>query len=63
MGIYINGRPIQTIYYNGRNIKAVYSNGRLIWSIKGSNKIYQCCFSNGYWIDEYPWFDDQRWVD
>lgn len=58
--IRINNRGISGIYIGSRKIAAVYHGHRLVWSkIKGVIS----CYSNGYWIDEYPWVDDQVWTD
>lgn len=58
--IRINNRDISGIYIKSRGIAAVYLAHRLVWS-----KLQQAisCYSNGYWIDEYPWVDDQSWTD
>ena len=58
--IQVNQRPIGSIYCNGRAIKAVYAGQLLVWT-KDTQILY--CFSNGYWIDEYPWVDDRNWTD
>lgn len=38
----------------------VYRGTRLIWEKSVGDF---SCFSNGYWIDEYPWVDDLLWND
>lgn len=71
--IFINNRSIDAIYVNGREIEAVYKDGRLIWK-KGPDPvdpdqpitpggIQKSCYSNGYWLDEYPWLDELYWND
>lgn len=58
--IYINNRSISDVYRGSRAIAAIYNGHRLVWT-----KIRQIisCYSNGYWIDEYPWVDEQCWTD
>ena len=65
MGIYINNRPVIAIYRNGQSISQVYTNTQLVWPIPSINpdSPMLSCFSNGYWIDEYPWDDGEGWVD
>lgn len=58
MGIKINGGDVLTIYNGNQEVIAVYTNGQLIWP--DGNK---SCFGNGYWVDEYPWSDEEIWVD
>lgn len=65
MAIIINNRLIDSIYFNSRAIKSVYKGYKLVWTKDKNNEISQMlsCFSNGYWIDEYPWVDDLPWAD
>ena len=58
--IRINNRGISGVYKESRGIAAIYKGHRLVWT-----KIKQIisCYSNGYWIDEYPWVDEQSWTD
>lgn len=48
IGVYIGNIPITTIY-NKSNI--LYQDSA------------QICFSNGYWVDEFPWDDNSYWMD
>ena len=50
------------MYRNGQRILAVHTQGQMIWPEEIINEILSC-FSNGYWIDEYPWADNDTWVD
>jgi hypothetical protein len=62
---------IAAMYMNGLTILSVYMRGRLIWSLDEENSHHEdddnkdilSCFSNGYWIDEYPWTDNTPWKD
>ena len=58
--IHINSKDISGVYSGLKEIVAVYSGLRLVW-----NKITEMlsCYSNGYWIDEYPWDDNLTWTD
>lgn len=46
------------MHKGGQDILAVYINKELIWPEE-----IPSCFSNGYWMDEYPWVDDRTWTD
>lgn len=59
--IHINHHDITGVYSGSRDIVAVYSGLRLVWSKLGNTLL--SCYSNGYWIDEYPWLDDLQWAD
>ena len=58
--ININNREISGVYKGSREIAAIYKGHRLVWT-----RITEIisCYSNGYWIDDYPWIDDQVWTD
>lgn len=63
-GIFLNGRYIRDIYLNGRKIKLAYCNHRRIFNLASSPIVADMsCFSNGHWIDEYPWLDNVKWND
>ena len=62
-GIFLNGRYIKDIYLNGRKIKLAYCNHRRIFNLASSPIVTISCFSNGYWMDEYPWLDNVKWND
>ena len=55
-----NNKKIIAMYRNGQPILAVHTQGQIIWP---EEIILLSCFSNGYWIDEYPWSDNDTWVD
>ena len=59
--IKVNGSDIIGVYYLGTPILAVYINGEKIWP--GDNPDVYSCFAAGYWIDDYPWTDDDSWTD
>lgn len=56
---------IIAMYLNGQKILSVYTQGQLVWPEQGEEIIDKIlsCFSNGYWIDEYPWTDEIPWTD
>ena len=58
--IHINNRDISDIYRASRAIVEVYKGHRLVWQ---KIKEIISCYSNGYWVDEYPWVDDTFWKD
>lgn len=55
-----NNKNITSIFYGQKIISSVYKGTRLIWT---KLKNILSCFSNGYWIDEYPWKDEYIWSD
>ena len=56
---------IIAMYLNGWKVLSVYTQGQLVWPEQGEEIIDKIlsCFSNGYWIDEYPWTDEIPWTD
>lgn len=56
---------IIAMYLNGQKVLSVYTQGQLVWPEQGDEIIDKIlsCFSNGYWIDEYPWTDEIPWTD
>lgn len=55
-----NNKKIISMYLNGQNVLSVYTQGQLIWP---EETLILSCFSNGYWIEEYPWLDNNTWID
>lgn len=60
--IRFGNKKIVAMYINGQNILSVYTQEQQIWPEEVINEILSC-FSNGYWIDEYPWVDEQSWTN
>lgn len=66
--LHINNHKITGIYRGLQEISRVYNGYYLVW-VKGQNTsggsdyTILCCFSNGHWIDEYPWIDTEVWTD
>lgn len=58
--IYKDGKAITSIHKKDNYITAVHKGSRLVWELLTET---QSCFANGYWMDEFPWTDDQAWVD
>lgn len=56
--IRFGNKKIVAMYINGQRILSVYTQGQQIWPEE-----LPSCFSNGYWIDEYPWADNTSWND
>ena len=60
--IRFGNKKIVAMYINGQSILSIYTQGQHIWPEDIIDKILSC-FSNGYWMDEYPWLDNTPWVD
>lgn len=58
--IYTNSHELKNIFKGNDSVLAIYKGVQLVW-----NKIKEIfgCQSNGYWIDQYPWIDNQSWTD
>ena len=58
--IRINNKDISDIHLGTRGVLSVYLGTKLVWE-----KLTEVlsCFSNGYWIDNYPWVDTEIWTD
>lgn len=52
-----NGKEPSEIHWQGKDIIAVYADSKEIWYALLS------CFGRGYWIDEYPWVDEDAWAN
>lgn len=55
--IYVNGKEISAIAVGTRIITEVYHGASLVW------QAIRSCFGAGYWIQEYPWVDDDPWAN
>ena len=58
--IKLNNKDVIDIHLGTRGVISVYLGTKLVWN-KQTETL--SCFSNGYWIDEYPWVDDEIWTD
>lgn len=58
--LHINNHEITGIYRGLQEITEVHNGLYLVWTKHG---LMLCCYSNGYWIDEYPWIDNSSWTD
>lgn len=47
---------IVDIRWQGHEIIAKYMGSVLVWSKEAA-----CCFSNGYWMNAYPWRNELGW--
>ena len=63
--IRLGNSKVIAMYINGWKVLSVYTQGQLVWPEQEDEIIDKIlsCFSNGYWIDEYPWTDDTSWTD
>ena len=50
-----NGKEISQIVQNGKFMVRVMYGLALVW------EAIRSCFGKGYWIDEYPWIDEDVW--
>ena len=48
IGVYVGNIPIAEMYQQD---KLIYQN------------LAQICFTNGYWVDQFPWDDNSYWMD
>ena len=58
--IVFNNKEITDIHLGRKAILAVYKGAKLVW--EKITEIFSC-FSNGYWMDNYPWVDTETWTD
>lgn len=63
--IRLENSKVIAMHINGWKVLSVYTQGQLVWPEQGEEIIDKIlsCFSNGYWIDEYPWTDEIPWTD
>ena len=63
--IRLENSKVIAMYLNGWKVLSVCTQGQLVWPEQGDEIIDKIlsCFSNGYWIDEYPWTDEIPWTD
>lgn len=50
-----NNQEVTAIHHQNKTIAAVYKAGRVIW------QAIRSCFGAGYWINEYPWSNQDGW--
>ena len=51
-------QEVTEVYVGSQPIQAIYNGSTLLF--ENASKI---CFSNGYWVDEFPWDDNSYWMD
>ena len=61
--IRINNKDISNIHLGTRGVLSVYLGTKLVWRKQAEVIETLSCFSNGYWIDDYPWADNTPWTD
>lgn len=61
--LHVNNHEITGIYRGLQDISNVYNGVYLVWTKDKGPLLVLCCFSNGHWIDEYPWVDTEVWTD
>ena len=55
MAGYFNDKELTAVYYGKRAIGAIYKGAVLVW------EAIRSCFGKGYWIDAYPWNNEDGW--
>ena len=53
--IYKDGKSAIAVYKGQRALSFIYRGARLVWQAISS------CFGAGYWINEYPWSNQDGW--
>lgn len=53
-----HGKSASQFHWQGKNIIFIYAFLELVW---GQVVEIFSCFGKGYWIDEYPWIDEDVW--
>ena len=51
-------KEIIEVWVGNQPIQAMYNKSNLIFGDSS-----QICFTNGYWVDEFPWEDNSYWMD
>jgi hypothetical protein len=52
---YFKNKEIASVYKKDKAIAAIYKGARLVWEAVRS------CFGKGYWINTYPWSNEDGW--
>lgn len=65
--IYTTKNQVDGIYYGQLQINAIYFGKTLVWELKTTPPEepdydeLNSCYAQGYWIDDYPWTDEDSW--
>lgn len=51
-------KEVIEVYIGNTPISEMYNHKDLVFQ-----NLAQICFTNGYWIDEFPWDDNSYWMD
>jgi hypothetical protein len=57
MATFFKDKEITAIFHETKAISAVYYGARLVW------EAIRSCFGKGYWINEYPWDNGDKWAN
>lgn len=57
MATFFKDKEITSIYYGSKALSAVYHGTKLVW------EAIRSCFGKGYWINEYPWNNEDAWIN
>lgn len=55
--IFLNDKEISAVEYNNKIINYIYRKGKLVW------QAIRSCFGAGFWINDYPWSNDEIYKD
>lgn len=44
-------------YLAGKTLSVIYKGGVMVW------EAIRSCFGKGYWINAYPWDNEDKWVN
>jgi hypothetical protein len=55
MALFFKDKEISSVYFGKQVIAAIYKGGKLLWEAVRS------CFGKGYWMNEYPWDNEDTW--
>ena len=55
--IFIKQSDIKLVKHGNLDVNQIFNKQLLLWSS------IQSCFGSGTWLDNYPWTDNDIWVD
>lgn len=55
MALYVSNKEISAVYRGSRAIAFIYKGAKLVW------EAIRSCFGKGYWVQDYPWSNDEGW--
>lgn len=55
MAGYFGNREFTAVYFGKKVVTAIYKGAKLVW------EAIRSCFGKGYWINAYPWDNEDAW--